>query len=299
MIALALLAATACQPYRPVPVALPATAPYLTADRHVRVVGYNDMAEMLAALGAAFTARHPAIRFDFILKSTRSGPPALIDATSAFAPMGAELTGADLAAWRATNAAAPVVVRIAGDSLDPRALSSPLGIFVNAANPLRRMTMAQVRVAFTRPGALHPTGLAPDTALALFMRNHVLHAPYAPNYSGLAKSRQVIDAIAADPQVVGFADLSHADPRVRLLRLRDDRGRWHDGSARDLASGTYPLDRHLLLVFGPETPIAFAFARFALSCEGQAIVGRGTLGYRPLHPVVLRGEQRSPATRSH
>lgn len=310
LLALVAQSAASCERYRPRPIAIPAFARYLTPDGRVRVVGYNDMTEMMAAMGAAFTVRQPTIRFDFVLKGTRTGPPALTAGTSAFAPMGAEFTTADLAAWRAAHEADPVVVRIAHDSVDLRALSSPLGIYVNAANPLARMTMADVRRAFTddldwadlgvggvwaqRP--VHPIGLAPDLALALFMQSHVLGGvPFAPGYRGVAKSRPAIEAIAADPLAIGYANISHADARVRLITLQNGPGTArHDGSARDIASGNYPLDRHLLLYAARSgrKSVAGAFLDFALSCDGQSIVGRGSLGYQRLAPKLLAGERR-------
>ena len=143
--------------------------------------------------------------------------------------------------------------------------------------------------------------MEPGLALALFMRNHHLGgAPFAPRYARLAKSRQVVDAIAADPLAIGFANLSHADPRVRAVALASGpRGPWHDGSAADIASGNYPLDRHLLIYAGRDDlpGVAGAFLDFALSCEGQAIVGQGHLGYRPLN-VRLLAQERKALTRA-
>ncbi len=304
-------AAEICQPYQPRPVVVLAEAPYRLPDGRVRVVGYNDMAEMLGALGTAFTARQPEIRFVFTLEGTRTAPPALIDGTSAFAPMGAEFTHEDLTRYRARWGAEPVPLRIAHDSVDPRARSSPIGIFVNSANPLARITLSQVRGVLsgriTRwnqlglakpPGSIHPTGLAADRALGLYMRNRLLGGGnFAPGYAGFNQSRAAIAAIASDPQALGFADLSHASKGVRALALAERHdGPWHSGSAADVAGGTYPLDRHLL-IYAPHNALATAatisraFLDFALSCEGQAIVAQGTLGYAPLDPESLAGER--------
>ena len=84
-----------------------------------------------------------------------------------------------------------MVFRIANDSFDPKARSAPLVIFVPAANPLARLTFAQLEQIFAthdsglrwgevgvmgdfadRP--VHPYGLAATTALGRFMRQHAL-----------------------------------------------------------------------------------------------------------------------------
>lgn len=321
MIRLAVLAALAwvspakagqtCRPYQPRPVAVPTSAPYRLPDGTIRVVGYNDMAEVLGALGTGFTARQPEIRFTFILKGTRTAPPALTEGSSAFAPMGAEFTRDDLARYRARWGEEPTALRIAHDSVDPRARSSPIGIFVNAANPLRRITLPQLRAVLdgrtalwsqlgiaTPAGAIHPVGLASELALGLFMRDRVLRGgSFAPGYKGVTQSRAVIAAIGDDPQALGFADLSHAGPRVRVLSLAERAaGPWHDGSGADVAAGRYPLDRHLLIYVPPDAlatrdNVARAFVDFTLSCEGQALIAHGTLGYSPLDAQGLASEQ--------
>ena len=299
MIAFLLLAEAtpACVLYAPRRVEIPADAPWRTPGGRVRVVGYNDMREMMEALGSGFARRQPGVSFDFVLRGTRTGPPALTARASAFAPMGAEFTAADLAKWKIARGGAPIIFRIAHDSVNPAALSSPLGIYVNAANPLSRMTMAEVRRRFTvADGTSHPVGLAPDLALALFMRDHVLGGrAFAPGYRGVAKSRNVIDAVAADRQAIGYANISHADPRVRLLQIGESStGPWHDGSAANIASGRYPLDRHLLIYAARDElgGVAGAFVDFALSCEGQAAVGQGMLGYQPLAARLIVAERR-------
>ena len=312
ILALASQPAPACVAYHPRPLSVPADAAYRTAEGKVRVVGYNDMAEMLGALGAAFTVHQPGIAFDFVLKGTRTAPLALLNRSSAFAPMGAEFTAADLSSWRVTNTSDPLVVQVAKDSLDPRALSSPLGIFVNAANPLARMTLPKLHRVLTTPGLrwgalglsgawaqrpVHVLGLSPNLALSLFMRNHILGGKaITPALQGYAKSRQVVEAVAQDPLAIGFADLSHAEPRVHVLALADKpSGPWHDGSPADLQSGLYPLERQLLIYARREEMrgIPGAFIAFTLSCEGQAIIANGDLGYLPLDSRQLKHERKN------
>ncbi len=312
ILALTVQPVTACAAYVPRPIIIPADAPWRTPEGAVRVVGYNDMAEMLLSIGTAFSVRQPGITFSFVLKGTRTGPPALLDGTSAFAPMGAEFAASDLVAWRARYKSDPVEFRIAKDSLDPKALSSPLGIFVNAQNPLAHMAMTQLRLALTKPGliwsdlglrgewARHPVhvmGLSPDLALALWMRRHALGGKaLTRDLRGFAKSRQVVGAVGQDPLAIGFADLSHADDHVHAIALaQHPKDPWHSGDSADLQSGRYPLERQLLIYAQRDdvSDVTGAFVDFVLSCEGQQIIAAGSLGYLPLDAGQLAKERKN------
>lgn len=286
----------------------PASA-QVASDAPVRVVGYNDMDEMLPALAAAYRRDLGGPAFDFILKSTRSAPPALIDGSSAFAPMGAEFTPEDLANYARVRGGEPVMIPVAHDSLKPGTLSSPTGVLVNAANPLQQISLRQLRALFapaTTPQvvkwrdlgmtgnwagrSIKPLGLSAETAIgARMLRRTFSGGTFTPVYRGFAQSRDVAAAVAADPDMIGLANLNVVRPGVRALALVDDRGVRHSGDARDIMSGTYPLDRHLLIYArrgrdGCVEPIARDFLRYALSARGQAIIASGTRGYLPLNP---------------
>ena len=298
--------------YRPAVLDAPRETAYRTPDGRIRIVGYNDMAEMFTPLAELFTRRHPDLRFELVLNGTRTGPPALTDGSSLIAPMGAEWSDDDLAAYRARYGSDPVMIRVAHDSLSPRARSSPTAIVVNAANPLVRLTMEQVRAVFTGTpnlsqwsqlggwigGAIHPVGLADNTALGQFLRRKFGNAPFAPSFIGLPQSRQVIAAVAADRQAIGFANLNHVASEVRVVGLADHPGgKPMFGTAKEIRSGRYPFDRHLLVfarrdASGLIEPIAKAWLELLLSCEGQAIIASGNLGYIPLEPREAARERR-------
>src|SRR5262249_48479725 len=114
---------------------IPKTARFVTADGAITGVGYNDMREKLEAIGAMFTPPHPEVRFAFDLRGTRFAPAALAAGTSAFAPMGGEFTPPQLEEYRAVVGDEPLAFRVAHASVNPRALSGPLGIFVHPHNP--------------------------------------------------------------------------------------------------------------------------------------------------------------------
>ncbi len=299
-------------PYRPGHVDVPSDAAYRAPDGRFRIIGYNDMAQMLAPMAALFTRNHPSMRFELILKGTRSAPPALTDGSSFLAPMGAQWTPDNLAAFRARHGSEPLAIRIAHDSLRPAAISSPTAIVVNAANPLRHITLDQARGIFTQggaitdwsqlapglTGAIHPVGLGQDTAIGQFLRHGIFaDAAFTAAYAGLPQSRAVIAQVASDPLAIGLANLNQAKSGVRALGLIAKPGeRASFGTPDDIRAGRYPLDRHLLVYVrrdrsGQVEPLARAWVELLLSCEGQAIIADGSLGYLPLNPQDAADER--------
>lgn len=262
--------------------------PSAPAEQRYRIVGYNDMREMLDALCASYRSSHPNVRFDLDLRSTRSAPPALASGLSLLAPMGAEFSPRDLAEYRRVTSRDPLAWRIAHASLSPRALSGPLAIIVHPSNPMTRISMTELAAIFsgreTRDDR-RPVGLGPTTALGSFMREHVLHgAAFAPRFEGFAQSAEVVARIAQTPGAIGFAGAVRLTDGVKALALVPADGGAAVGlSAASLVADAYPLDRPLLIYTrSPLEPAARDFLRFALSVEGQRIVGSGSLGYLAL-----------------
>ncbi len=288
---------------------------YVEADGAIRIVGYNDMRWMLEALDRAFARSHPGIRFDLVLKGTRTAPAALADGSSLFAPMGAEFTEQELQRYRQREGASPLLFRVAHAALDPRARSSPLAVYVNPANPLRTISMRQLRAIFATPARLthgaqlglrgswahwriHPCGLAADTALGVFMRRHHFGgAPYVDSYRGFRESAQVLRQVAADPAALCLADLNQADPSVRVVGIRLPAGVGVTrGSRQDIVSGRYPLNRFLYVylrapVARPGDSLACAYLGLMLSAPGQRIIARAAPGYLSLSSAGQTFEQ--------
>ena len=283
--------------YAPRPVAVPHDARYVNTDGAIEVIGYNDMAEMLQALNARFAATHPGFKFALTLKGTRTGPPALAKGESAFAPMGAEFSPQELADYRAATGGDPLLFRVAHCSLNPKALSGPLAIFVHQDNPLFSLTLTEVADIFSGRATrgLQPAGLEPQLALALYLCDRVPGlGRFAPNFKGFKQSADVVNHVAANPAAIGFAAAMRSLPGVKILALARTPGdvavEPNEGSIR---AGTYPLDRFLLIyVRKPLEPWVQEYLRFVLSQEGQEVIARSTLDYLPLNAVELAAERK-------
>lgn len=277
----------------------PYDASYLTPGGSIAIVGYNDMAEMLGALTARFSACHPGLVFALELKGTRTAPPALAAGKTPLAPMGAEFSPGELAAYRTATGGDPLVVRLAHASLNPKALSGPLAIFVHRDNPLASLTLDELAAVFSdaesaaRPGLL-PCGVNADAALGMFFRQRVLGTrTFSDSFVGFPQSADVVKHVGANPRAIGFAAAMRATPDVKILPLAPRAGEAPVAlTADNLTAGRYPLDRHLLLAVRlPLEPWVREFLRLSLSPEGQALVGAGSLGYLRLGATEAAAER--------
>jgi phosphate transport system substrate-binding protein len=291
--------------YEPEPVTVPGGAGYVSTDGAIVVVGYNDMQGMLERWAALFERAHAGVAFSLRLKGTRTAPPALARGESAFAPMGAEFSPEELADYRARRGADPVMIRVAHASLDPRALSGPIGIFVHRSNPLASLTTQQVAEIFTGGhattwGALgrhdaaadktvHPCGLARDTALGIFMRGHHFGGrELGPGFAGFPQSADVVRRVGEDPFAIGFAAANRGSADVKLLAIAPSADTPPVPCTNEnLMAGRYAYDRHLLIYARRDASHAveaFAreFLRLVLSRDGQQAIAADSLGYLPL-----------------
>ncbi|MGI8740974.1 MAG: hypothetical protein ACR2NN_00100 [Bryobacteraceae bacterium] len=279
----------------------------------ITIVGYNDMGGIVANLNALYLQTHPSTKFKTQLKGTATAAPALTLGVSALAPMGAEFSAMELEAYRAFVGADPVPIRVAHCSLNPRALSAPVGIYVNDANPIQNLTPAQVARVFstgspegdiTHWGQLglkadwaarpvHPCGIAEEAAagLASFMLKKMPGRRFTRGYDAFAQSTQVVQRVREDPGAIGFASGNIAVPGTRLVTIGDI-----DLTETNVISGKYPYDRYLLIYIRrlpgePIDPFVREYLHLALSKAGQQAIASAPPYYLPLNARELTEER--------
>src|SRR5260370_15156036 len=149
--------------------------------------------------------------------------------------MGAEFARTQRAEYRASVGADPLEFHVAHASLDPRALSGPLAVFVHRDNPLASVTVDQLRRIYTgetsRWGklglsgawaerAVHSYGVERGTPLALsFQRNAMEGAAFGQRITGFPQSSDVVQKVASDPAAIGFAAAMRAVHGVRVVPI--------------------------------------------------------------------------------
>ncbi|MBN8844134.1 MAG: substrate-binding domain-containing protein [Sphingomonadales bacterium] len=295
--------------YRPQPVKMPADAPYLLADGSIAIVGYYDMAHILERLNALFVARHRGFKFTLLLKGTATAAPSLTFGRSAFAPMGAEFSSLEMQAYRDVLGSEPLMVRIARDPPNSKALSGPVCIFVHPDNPLTSLTVDQVARIFTAGNGTGDLTQWRQLGLTGEWSERAIHVHSISNSNVAGATPFMVDGWFGGrffrPEDSPRVDPDKRDPLVsREARVANDVGaigmhtcnivEWRrvkilkitptDGGAPlspmdvgQLMSGRYPFDRHLLIyarrdASGRVEPFIREYLRMILSREGQRII---------------------------
>ncbi len=205
------------------------------------------------------------------------------------------------------QAAAPLLLRgeidiaqSAGDS-DTEGLKEataiPVGvegivIYVNAANPLNDLTIAQVRAIYLGEVLNWKQLGGPDqrillyggessSGIAPYFQEFVLRGAEAFGYVGKSSTKEMLDLISEHPYSIGFAGVGAA-PSVKALRIRATPGSPAvEPTIARIRSLQYPISRHVnwYLSHKPQGAVR-AFCEWMFSSQGQLVVE--SVGLQPL-----------------
>lgn len=279
--------------YHPQPVERPHGHGWVMPDGSVRIVGYDDMADMVAKWDEEFTRTHPGIRFTPILNGNGTAIPAITYDMAAFAPEGGGASLLELLPYEKIygskkDPVAALIIRVAHGSLNPAAKMSPLCIIVNKSNPIASLTKQQVASIFSTGSGtgdithweqlsvggnlsdkpIHPTGLywdpysrPEDPYMGEYMMYREMGAfpgyVFSSNYEQFIHYSEVVQKVAGDPLAIGIVQLNKVDSNVRVVPLVEADGHTlSTGSVEDIVSDRYPYPRDLYLYIRrePGTP---------------------------------------------
>ncbi|WP_440224400.1 PstS family phosphate ABC transporter substrate-binding protein [Dokdonella sp. MW10] len=310
MVAALVLAATACSRDD-----APA-APSLQGA--LRISGSPADRALLDAWQASFTRLHPDVVFTQSLHGPESTLAPVYTGTADVALMGRELREPlERMAFEWVRLDKPLAIPVAEAGLASDRLSTQIGVFVHADNPITGVSLRQLDAVYgaerRRGGAavsawgdlgldgdwasrpVHVYGPPVDSLQAIHLRRQVLEdsRKWTPEYRPSAsEGADVVAALAADRDGIAYAPVRDATPAVRLIGLaRDDAGPFLLPDEAAIRSRAYPLVRSIVLVTAhtkqePMTPLVRAFVAHVLGDEGQAVLAREG-GYLPLGDAAL------------
>jgi len=302
----------------------------------LRSVGSDTMRELMARWVSEFTQAHPGVTFEIQAMGSGTAAEALIQHQSNLAPMSRMMTPEEVEAFRLSHGYEPARYRVALDAL---------AIFVHADNPVRGLSMDQVDSIFSEDHRCH-RGFFSDSspindwsdvtfdhsgAIELYGRNELsgtydffvetalCNGLFKEGIVELEDSRAIVDAVAANPNAIGYAGIGYRTEGVRALALSPQASNFEGAyysyyveQYRDdpdlerrygwVVRGRYPLSRYLH-IYTDETDegggtdesgehagaTVRAFMEFVLSDTGQGLAHDA--GFIPLPQRVLEAER--------
>jgi phosphate transport system substrate-binding protein len=307
-----------------------APAPACTAqapdDLHgtLRIAGTDTMKDLMDRWSAEFTRRHPDVHIELAAKGALTAAPALSSGTADLVSLGRELTPPELAAFRATHDHEPTGLRVALGSYDTSGKTVALAFFVNAANPIAKLSFQQLDAIYCtslRRGAtqpvtrwgqtglggewaareIHPIGVNFPDGISNFIRLRVcaggeLRSDLRTEHTGgpVNVLQRIVQDVAADSAAIGYAGFANLEPGAKIVAISEDGSPYLSGTRAEVAAAQYPLTRFIYLYFDPKpgaplSPLAGAFLRFVESPQGQALVATDGV-YMPLPTAMARAE---------
>jgi len=287
----------------------PRGALYVERDGAIRIGGAETAEEVLKGIDALYATAHPGVRFDLALKGTSTGIPLLAHGVTPFAPMGRGVTKIELVPYEKIVGEKPLEIRIAHTAYASDHLATSLGVYVNAANPIDRLTVEEVARIFTRANpqgdlsawgqlgetgewaraAIHPVAGSEYAGFGSYLEKAHFHGRMlAAGVEPYPNTAAVLKRVSQDSLAIGIAASGRRDPGVKMVALAGKAGEpYGAGEPGSPNAADYPFSRALYVYVRKEPgkpldPFVKDYLRFVLSKEGQAVIAGQADGYIPL-----------------
>lgn len=295
---------------------------------------YDSNRDFIGALVRAweqgFQKFAPHVRFENHLVGTAAAIGALYTGRGDLALMGREIWPPEIAAFKEVFGYPPTGLDVVTGSFAVRNRDYALVVFVHKGNPIQGLTLAQLRAIFAVPDdaatraartwgdvgltgqwqnqPIHRYGLPISRGFARFFEQRVfggadLWQPSLREFADLKGSKggatdggqRMLDAMAGDPDSIGYAGLLYHNADVRPVALAESAtAPFVEPTPKTVMDHSYPLTRMVTMFLNrpprkPVDPKLREFLRYVLSRQGQEAVTQYGHGYLPiLAPAAAR-----------
>ena len=174
-----------------------------------------------------------------------------------------------------------------------------LSVYVHESNPLKELTLEQVRLIFTGKIKNWKEVGGPDARIVLysrenssgtyeFFKEHVLEGKdFAARAQTMPGTAAVLQAVAKDKNSIGYGGAAYGAGAKHLAIKKDENSPAVEPTEETVVKGTYPIWRYLYIYVNPaiDKGEISAYLNWIRSEEGQKVVK--DVGYFPL-PLHLR-----------
>lgn len=261
-----------------------AIAPAVFAAKPVTITGSDTMVIMNARLAEAFMAKNPGTFVQVTGGGSGVGIAALINGTVDIAAASRPMKASETEKLKARFATTGHAHAIAKDGLS---------VFLHAANPVKELTIAQLRDIYTGKATNWKQVGGNDAPIVLYSRenssgtytyfkdNVLMGRDFSPRAQTLQGTAGVVNAVAKDPNGIGYGGAAYAKGIKFAAVKKDDKSPAVLPSLETVRSGAYPISRFLYFYtrVKPSKEMK-AFIDWATGPEGQAIVSK--VGYFPV-----------------
>jgi len=261
----------------------------------IQNAGSDTLVNVAQAWAEEYAEVDPAVSVEVSGGGSGTGIAALIAGTVDIANASRHITPDEAARAKQNTGKEPVEFVVGYDAL---------AIFVNPANPLDEITLAQLADIYAETGrstrwsdlGVKLPGKAGDKIIRVsrqsnsgtyyFFREAVLgkNADFRLGSLDLHGSKEVVELIERTPNAIGYSGMGYATPRVKMLRIAKQPGAPAvPPCVESTLNGAYPIARPLLMyTLGEPTGPVRRYLQWIFSDAGQQLLGK--CGYVPVPP---------------
>lgn len=257
--------------------------PALAAAGTITVKGSDTMVILAQRWAEEYMKKNPAKKVQVTGGGSGTGIAALVNGTTDIANSSRPIKDAETAQVKQKFNAATVEFVVARDGV---------GIYVNDANPVKQLTVDQVKGIYLGDVKNWKEVGGKDAPIVLysrennsgtyvFVKEHVLgNQDFAAEAQTLPGTAAVVNAVAKERNGIGYGGAAYAKG-VKEVKIVGKDGQAYLPNAENVKSGNYALSRPLhMYTRGAPAGEAKEFIDFCLSTTGQAIVTK--VGYYPI-----------------
>ncbi len=256
----------------------------LFAAKPISIKGSDTMVIMNARLAEAFMKANPDTQIQVTGGGSGVGIAALINGTTDIAASSRPIKTSETDKLKQRFATTGFAVPIARDGLS---------VYLNEKNPLKELTLAQIRGIYTGAITNWKQVGGNDAQIILYSRenssgtytyfkdNVLMGKDFAPRAQTLQGTAAVVNAVAKDANGIGYGGAAYAKGIKFAAVKKDDKSPGVLPSLETVRSGAYPISRFLYLYTRVKPAKEMkAFLDWALGPQGQDIVTK--VGYFPV-----------------
>ena len=299
------------------------------STQHDLVLSRADtMAGLLTAWADGYRRQHPqanvVLRQD--AKLSAEAFDALLDGSADIAPFVREPFASETERFTARYGYPPTLIAVATGSYATRSSTHALAIYVNAQNPLRKISLPELSAIYSdrysrwsQLGVVGDWAQRPIHAYSMLRRRSSGNPPGIVNFfsqrvlgggqfaatvrevddaTGIAALDGIVSAVRGDPDGIGFSGFANWQPGTRRLAIAErESGPFMEGSLAEVTMRKYPLTRTIYLCINRApnqalAPTLRAFLQYVLEPDGQAAITQDASNFLPLPPREIRAQLR-------
>lgn len=254
------------------------------AQRPVTIKGSDTMVIMNARLAEAFMAKNAGTSIQVTGGGSGVGIASLINGTTDVAASSRPIK---------TSEKDKLKQRFQTLGFEHPIAKDGLSIYLHASNPLKELTLAQIRDIFVGKLTNWQQVGGKNAPIILYSRENssgtytyfrdyvLLGRDFSPRAQTLQGTAAVVNAVANDPNGIGYGGAAYAKGLKPAGVKKDDKSPAILPTPETVRSGAYPISRYLYLYTRAKPNGALkSFIDWASGPEGQAIVAK--TGYFPL-----------------